>query len=183
MRAKVLNDFENLFIESSKKLERIRKKTPYGSPLGGETGSSMPSESFPSGLESGENDFDGLYRSLSGDECEKTLTDLVTRIPPIAREYRRKGLLGCTGPKVDVLEYTLEQFKLWNREVDLLRRTPEDSPPTGVGFITFSSPLSAVRVNLLPFKKLRLCESCKKGYRLTSRYSSAPLCMYGAHGP
>ncbi len=117
--------------------------------MNGEASSSLSSEPFPSGLESGENDFDGLYRSVSGDESEKTLTDLVTRIPPIAREYRRKGLLGCTGPKVDVLEYTLEQFKLWNREVDMLRRTPEDSPPTGVGFITFSSPLSAVRFNFV----------------------------------
>ena len=152
MRARYLLKLEQAYAKSARKLKRF-----------GETGNSpLPESLFAQGyavnLDAQDGDFEGVYRPLLtddqmgySDESEKILSELISRIAPSSRIYHKKGFLGCFGQRVDSLNQYLEQFKLWNREVDRLRRSTESSPPTSVGFVTFDSPLTAVSARNIIF--------------------------------
>jgi hypothetical protein len=59
------------------------------------------------------------------------------------RPKHRLGVLK-TGKQVDSIEYYLEKFSHYDELCSELRRNPESSASTGVAFVTFESPVSAV---------------------------------------
>ncbi|KAJ3029460.1 hypothetical protein HK097_005786, partial [Rhizophlyctis rosea] len=59
------------------------------------------------------------------------------------RPRHRTGFMGLTGQWVDSADYYAAKFLEWDRAVTRLRKTPEMSAPTAVGFVTFESPESA----------------------------------------
>jgi hypothetical protein len=83
-------------------------------------------------------------QSSFSDETEGILTDLIAILPLKVRPRHKTGFLGLFGPSVDSLSYYLEQFGRWNLEVQSLRRNPEASSPSSVGFVTFDTPTAAV---------------------------------------
>ena len=94
--------------------------------------------------------------SSFSDEIESILLDLIRILPSKVRPRHRTGILGLFGPVVDSLNYYLENFSKWNLEVQTLRRQPEASSPSSVGFVTFDSPKTAVRFLLYIFRQLLL---------------------------
>lgn len=70
--------------------------------------------------------------------------DLVRVLPEKVRPRHRMGFLGLFGPSVDSLNHYLENFSKWNLVVHSLRRQPEASSASSVGFVTFDSPKTAV---------------------------------------
>ena len=76
-------------------------------------------------------------------KTEKIILELLNLATFKYRPHHRTGFLGIFGPKVDSLAYYLEHFREWNQQVEQLRRIPEKSSATSVGFVTFVSPESA----------------------------------------
>ena len=94
------------------------------------------------------NNFQRDQSSFS-DETEGILADLIAILPTKVRPRHNTGFLGLFGPSVDSLSYYLEKFGQWNLEVQSLRRNPEASTPSSVGFVTFDTPTAAVLCFLL----------------------------------
>ena len=84
---------------------------------------------------------------LQGDPYDPSVDEilkLVHSLPPCNRLQHRLGFLGLFGQQVDSAEYYAEKYRYWDTKVNQLRRMPESSQPTSVGFVTFESPESAI---------------------------------------
>lgn len=104
------------------------------------------------------DNLDGTYRPLlparrrfsNADAADASIFELMSRldaVDPRKRPTHRTGFMGWTGPVVDSAEYYADKFKEWDRKVGRLRRSPEASPATSAGFVTFESPESAVCIS------------------------------------
>ncbi|KAI8845420.1 radial spoke protein 3-domain-containing protein [Chytridium lagenaria] len=85
-------------------------------------------------------------RFSTSDTADPSLLEMMAyldAVDPRLRPTHRVGFLGLGGEVVDSARYYAERFKEWDSMVHELRRSPERSPPTAVGFVTFESPESA----------------------------------------
>jgi hypothetical protein len=83
----------------------------------------------------------------SQDSSEMMIHDVKRRfraLPSEKRPKHRLGFLGIFGPLEDSVEYYCSEFLKWDKTVKNLRKTPERSSATGVAFVTFESPMSAI---------------------------------------
>ncbi|KAI9095193.1 hypothetical protein DFS34DRAFT_188376 [Phlyctochytrium arcticum] len=104
--------------------------------------------------------FDHEERHISStDGVDASIFEVMTRldaVDPRKRPTHRTGLFGMRGPTVDSADYYSQKFKEWDQKVHRLRRSPDSSPATSAGFVTFESPESAilaaqVLINSKPF--------------------------------
>ncbi|KAJ3333288.1 hypothetical protein HDU76_009775 [Blyttiomyces sp. JEL0837] len=82
--------------------------------------------------------------SESSDVSLFEIMTYLNAVDPRLRPRHRVGFLGLFGESVDSAEYYAKQYKEWDSKVHLLRRFPENSPPTSVALVTFDSPKTAL---------------------------------------
>ncbi|KAJ3392635.1 hypothetical protein HDU92_008269 [Lobulomyces angularis] len=83
------------------------------------------------------------YSDFSESCCVNEITSRLDSVDPKYRPKHRTGFLGIFGPLVDSTDYYARHFLTYDRMVDQLRKNPEISKATSVGFVTFESPESA----------------------------------------
>ncbi|KAJ3104134.1 hypothetical protein HDU97_009485 [Phlyctochytrium planicorne] len=89
---------------------------------------------------------DQRWRFSSSDSADPSLFEIMNFLDAVDPKFRPKhknGFLGLFGDSVDSAEHYAEMYANWDAIVHGLRRSPERSPPTAVGFVTFESPESA----------------------------------------
>ncbi|KAJ3217944.1 Radial spoke head protein 3 [Dinochytrium kinnereticum] len=99
-----------------------------------------PSSSFTTPLLSSHRRFS---TSDSADPSLFEIMNFLDAVDPRYRPRHRTGFLGLVGESVDSAGYFAERYREWDLLVHELRRSPERSAPTAVGFVTFESPESA----------------------------------------
>ncbi|KAI9331339.1 hypothetical protein BDR26DRAFT_870344 [Obelidium mucronatum] len=63
------------------------------------------------------------------------------------------GFLGVFGERVDSIDFYAAKYMEWDSLTKELRMTPEESPSTGVAFVTFDSPQSATIASQIMIQK------------------------------
>ncbi|KAJ3111868.1 hypothetical protein HDU96_005264 [Phlyctochytrium bullatum] len=81
--------------------------------------------------------------SDSGDPSLVEIMNFLDAVDPRYRPRHRTGFMGLMGESVDSADWFAERYREWDGLVHELRRSPERSAPTSVGFVTFESPESA----------------------------------------
>lgn len=86
-------------------------------------------------------------RFSENDSTDASIFEIMSRLDAVSPRFRprhRIGFLGLFGSSVDSAEFYAQQFREWDKKVEELRKFPETSSATAVGFVTFESPESAV---------------------------------------
>ncbi|KAJ3167517.1 Ribonuclease H2 subunit A [Irineochytrium annulatum] len=71
------------------------------------------------------------------------IMNFLDAVNPSLRPTHKTGFMGLFGEQVDSADYYAEKYKEADHIVHDLRKIPERSPPTAIGFVTFESPESA----------------------------------------
>ncbi|KAJ3029101.1 UNVERIFIED_CONTAM: hypothetical protein HDU68_000140 [Siphonaria sp. JEL0065] len=69
------------------------------------------------------------------------------------RPTHHTGVFGIFGDRVDSVDFYAEKYLEWDTIVKELRMNPEQSPSTGVAFVTFDSPQSAALASQIMIQK------------------------------
>ncbi|KAJ3085002.1 hypothetical protein HK102_000404, partial [Quaeritorhiza haematococci] len=85
----------------------------------------------------------------ASDPAEASVFEIMARLDAIDpqkafRPTHRTGVLGLCGARIDSAHHHADMFLMWDRRVTQLRKVPETSPATSVGFVTFDRPESAI---------------------------------------
>jgi Cytosolic domain of 10TM putative phosphate transporter/Calcium-dependent channel, 7TM region, putative phosphate len=138
-RATALLNLEKTFVKCYQK---------YRIDFSGLFGESQPlyrrGEYLLSGNTQVEEDQIPFLQSLPTEDAQTM--EILARLDAVEPKYRpthRVGFMGIMGKKVDSALYYAQEFRKWDDEVKMRRRTPERSKPTAVAIVTFESPLGA----------------------------------------